>query len=380
MAPAPGPPKDASAALSGFTVGVTAERSWQDQSEILGRLGARVVHAPVVAPLSPIQREALESVVDDLLQRPPLAVVLPTAEALDSWLAAAEYLDRVQALGQLTDDARVVVGGGAAPAARGAGLDTVAELEEAPGAGVCGQLRIEAGGERRIAVQLGHPSADELAAGLRADGCDVVGVPPCPRDLPEDLRPGLALVEAVIERRVDAVTFTETAQVRNLVAIAASDARNEALLEALDDGVVVACMGLRCTAAAEAAGMRDVVQAASYRTGAMLEALTERLGAAVVRVALNGVDVEIRGLLALVGGEEVWLTERERGVLAMLARRPGVVVPKAELLRRVWCSNGVDGADGHAVEVAVGRLRRRLGAAGPGLVTVPRRGYRLSPD
>ena len=125
--------------------------------------------------------------------------------------------------------------------------------------------------------------------------------------------------------------------------------------------------------------MRDVVQPGSFRTGAMLEALAERLDAAVVRVALNGVEVEIRGLLALVGGEEVWLTERERGVLATLARRPGVVVAKAELLRRVWCSNGVDGVDGHAVEVAVGRLRRRLGAAGPGLVTVPRRGYRLSP-
>ncbi len=379
MAPAPGPPKDASAALSGFTVGVTAERSWQDQAEILGRLGARVVHAPVVAPLSPIQREGLESVVDDLLQRPPWAVVLPTAEALESWIAAAEYLDRSQALGQLTDDARVVVGAGAAPAARAAGIQAAFELEPTPGAGVWGRLRVEAAGERRIAVQLGHPSADELAAGLRADGFEVLGVPPCPRDLPEDLLPGLALVEAVIERRVDAVTFTETAQVGNLLAIAASDARKEALVDALDDGVVVACMGPRCTAAAEAAGMRDVVQPGSFRTGAMLETLTERLGAAVVRVSLNGVDVEIRGLLALVGGEEVWLTERERGVLATLARRPGVVVTKAELLRRVWCSNGVDGVDGHAVEVAVGRLRRRLGAAGPGLLTVPRRGYRLSP-
>nr|MDP9005756.1 winged helix-turn-helix domain-containing protein [Actinomycetota bacterium] len=80
---------------------------------------------------------------------------------------------------------------------------------------------------------------------------------------------------------------------------------------------------------------------------------------------------------ALVGDEEVWLSERERGVLSALSRRPGTVLSKAELLRRVWRSEGVDGVDGHAVEVAVSRLRRRLGAAGAALATVPRRGYRL---
>ncbi|MBW3646014.1 MAG: winged helix-turn-helix domain-containing protein, partial [Actinobacteria bacterium] len=43
--------------------------------------------------------------------------------------------------------------------------------------------------------------------------------------------------------------------------------------------------------------------------------------------------------------------------------------------RSVW---GDESADPHAVEVAVGRLRRRLGPAAGGLETVPRRGYRLA--
>jgi uroporphyrinogen-III synthase len=42
----------------------------------------------------------------------------------------------------------------------------------------------------------------------------------------------------------------------------------------------------------------------------------------------------------------------------------------------VWGEVG----DEHVVEVTVARLRRRLGAAGGGIETVVRRGYRLAID
>ena len=60
-----------------------------------------------------------------------------------------------------------------------------------------------------------------------------------------------------------------------------------------------------------------------------------------------------------------------------LAVKPGVVVSKPALLRAVW---GATESDEHVVEVTVARLRQRLGEAGPGVETVVRRGYRLSPD
>jgi uroporphyrinogen-III synthase len=68
------------------------------------------------------------------------------------------------------------------------------------------------------------------------------------------------------------------------------------------------------------------------------------------------------------------LPERERELLVTLAERPGVVVSKRALLRRVW---GPGESDEHVVEVTVARLRQRLGAAGAGIETVIRRGYRL---
>ncbi len=62
-------------------------------------------------------------------------------------------------------------------------------------------------------------------------------------------------------------------------------------------------------------------------------------------------------------------------LLRALARRPGWVVSRAELLRTLPGA----GRDEHAVETAMARLRAALGA--PNLIqTVVKRGYRLSLD
>ena len=76
-------------------------------------------------------------------------------------------------------------------------------------------------------------------------------------------------------------------------------------------------------------------------------------------------------------GEPIALSDRERGVLEVLAERPGAVQSKAALLKAVW---GGGENDEHVVEVTVGRLRQRLGTAGLAVETVVRRGYRLATD
>lgn len=183
------------------------------------------------------------------------------------------------------------------------------------------------------------------------------------------------LVEALARGDVDAVTFTTARAVQELVERAAGHPRGEEALAALAGEVVPACLGSGSAEAAGAAGMTGVLRVDRLRLGALMDALVARFEEATLRLRLGGCDVVLQGALAVVGGEEVWLPRRERALLAALARRPGTVVAKAELLRSVW---GVGGADAHAVEVAVGRLRRRLGPAAGGVETVPRRGYRLA--
>lgn len=85
-------------------------------------------------------------------------------------------------------------------------------------------------------------------------------------------------------------------------------------------------------------------------------------------VVIDGATVRVDA------GEATRLPERERELLVTLAERPGVVVSKRALLRRVW---GAGENDEHVVEVTIARLRQRLGAAGVGIETVIRRGYRL---
>ncbi|MFD8671560.1 transcriptional regulator [Streptomyces seoulensis] len=58
-------------------------------------------------------------------------------------------------------------------------------------------------------------------------------------------------------------------------------------------------------------------------------------------------------------------------MLRALAERPGWVVGRPELLRRVWPGKG---ADERAVEAAVTRLRAALGPYASLIRTVPERG------
>jgi uroporphyrinogen-III synthase len=107
----------------------------------------------------------------------------------------------------------------------------------------------------------------------------------------------------------------------------------------------------------------------------MVMAVAAALGRRSVHFRLGGDAVRLQGRLVTVAGTSTQLSDRERDLLAALARRPGAVVSKAELLAVAWRDGD---ADEHAVEVAVARLRRRLGTRGYLLETVFRRGYRLA--
>ena len=82
-----------------------------------------------------------------------------------------------------------------------------------------------------------------------------------------------------------------------------------------------------------------------------------------------------------IDGTPVELTVTEFGILAVLARDPGVVVGRAALLDRIWGPEFV--GDDHLVDVHVANLRRKLGddPERPRFVeTVRGVGYRLMPD
>lgn len=371
--PGGAPTSATSEPLDGLVIGVTADRRAEEQSELLVRRGARVVHGPTVRTLPLTDGAELAAATRACIDEPPDLVVLSTALGVRAWSEAAEGHGLGEELGDAIRGANVLARG---PKASGAALtagwdvswvsplassqDMVRELAE---------LGVEG---RRVAVQLDGREEPVLAEAVRNLGAEVIPVPVYRWVLPTDPDPAFRLIEATVHGAIDAVTFTSSPGVWNTQHLAATAGLAEEFAEALAGPVLAVCVGPICAAAAEVAGYTNIVQPTRARLGSMVKALAAHVAANRTVLDLAGTAVELRATAVVLDGDVIELAPRERDVLAVLARRPGSVVTKGQLLAEVWRG----GADGHAVEVTVGRLRRRLGASVT-IRTVPRRGYRL---
>jgi DNA-binding response OmpR family regulator len=76
----------------------------------------------------------------------------------------------------------------------------------------------------------------------------------------------------------------------------------------------------------------------------------------------NGLIVDPARRLVSVDGEEILLTPLEFEILLVLAREPGVVLGRDQLMDRVWGYR--DYAGGRVVDSHVARIRRKLGEDG----------------
>ncbi|MGH2578693.1 MAG: response regulator transcription factor [Actinomycetota bacterium] len=92
-----------------------------------------------------------------------------------------------------------------------------------------------------------------------------------------------------------------------------------------------------------------------------------RTGRTVLEVADLLVDVEAHSVVR--AGEPIDLTHREFSLLAMLARHPGIVLSKLQLLTEVW---GFEHYDLNVVEVHISALRRKLEERGPRVIQTVR--------
>jgi len=364
--------------LDGFTIGVTADRRWEEQASLFERRGATVVHGPAIRTLPLGCEDRLRAATDDVLARPPRFLVANTGIGMRSWFAAAECwgigADLSAALARSAIYAR---GPKASAAVHANGLEVVARGRTERLAEVVAAVGSVAQRGDRVAVQLDGGARPVDLGELEAAGVEVVEVPVYEWRMPDDPRPAVRLAEAVVAGRVHAVTFTAGPQVRNWLALAADVELARSLLAALNGGeVVVGCVGPVCADAAVSAGIApsSLVVPATARLGPLVRAVADALAARTATVALAGGELVLRGTVVHVGADRVELTDTEARLLATLAERGGAVVGKEELLRRVW---GSDDGDTHVVEVTVGRLRRRLGRHGRAIAAVPRRGYAL---
>jgi uroporphyrinogen-III synthase len=362
------------APLAGYTIAVTAARRRDELATLLERRGGRVTLAPAIRIVPLADDTELRHATERCLAGRLDDVVATTGIGFRGWMEAADGWglgDRL--LAHLATARLLARGPKARGAIRAAGLvETWSPASESVSEVIEHLLEDDLAG-RRIAVQLHGEPLPDVARALHAAQAEVVEVPVYRWVLPEDVAPLSRLADQIVARQVDAVAFTSAPAVASVLRIAADGGLEAAVLDAFRTDVLPACVGPVTAGPLERLGVRTV-QPDRSRLGSLVRALVAALPARSRALRVAGHNLEVRGHAVLLDAELRTLPPVPMGVLRALARQPGRVLSRAELLQAL---PGGDAADEHAVEMAVTRLRGALGS--PRLVqTVVKRGYRLA--
>ncbi|MGW1910577.1 uroporphyrinogen-III synthase [Streptomyces sp. NPDC002076] len=361
--------------LAGFTVGVTAARRADELGALLQRRGAAVLHAPALRIVPLADDGELLAATKEIIDQVPDVVVATTAIGFRGWIEAADGWGLgEQLLGGLRGAELLARGPKVKGAIRAAGLTEEWSPSSESLAEVLDRLLEEGVDGRRIAVQLHGEPLPGFVESLRAGGAEVVPVPVYRWMPPEDITPLDRLLDATVSRSLDTLTFTSAPAAASLLSRAEDRGLLTDLLSALAHDVLPACVGPVTALPLQAHGV-DTIQPERFRLGPLVQLLCQELPARARALPIAGHRVEIRGHAVLIDGALKPVPPAGMSLLRALSRRPGWVVPRADLLRALPGA----GRDEHAVETAMARLRTALGA--PKLIqTVVKRGYRLALD
>lgn len=265
--------------LAGFTVGVTAARRAEELGAALQRKGAAVCYAPAMRTVALPDDTELREVTRQLVATTPDVVVVTTGTGFRGWLeAAADWEVRaglVEALGRSRILARgpksrgAIRAAGLADAWSPASESSEEVLDHLLAAGVAGL---------RVAVQLHGEALPEFVDALRRGGAEVVTVPVYRWEPPEDLAPLDRLIEATLDGRVDAISFTSAPAAAGLLRRADQLGVADALVARLRDDVLAACVGA-VTAGPLVARDVPTVQPERARVGPLVRLIADELPA-----------------------------------------------------------------------------------------------------
>lgn len=357
--------------LAGYSIGVSAAHSADQQIALWENAGAEVEHAPMTE-IVPLGAEVVDTQVRRLIEERTEVIVFTSRAGVLGVLRSAVRMGLSNELAHVLDEGHVVAANPEAATQltlSGFSVDATSRGREPPR--VASLIDHPTLHGRTVAIQLDGHASDEWEDALR-----VVGIRPRllsmylwgpPRDLPR----AEELVRHALGGRLDAVSFISRGAVEQFGRIAeVIDPRADLSPHA------AVCIDAGCELAARRLGFGEVLTPERAGLGAMVRTTADEFRRRAQVIELGGHRLVLQGRLVELDGDVLALSDREFDVLAKLVERPGSIVSKADLARSVW--GGTDSA--HNAEVAVARLRRRLAESGIEIETIIRRGYRLSVD
>jgi uroporphyrinogen-III synthase len=369
------------APLTGYRIAVTSARRAEELSALLRRNGAEVCSAAAINMIALPEDDELHDNTKALIAEPPDILVAHTGIGMRGWLAAAEGWGLANQLIAALSSARIVARGPKATGAlRSAGLHEEWSPKSESSTELLKYLLESGVSGMRIAVQL-HGAADawdpfpEFVGGLRSAGAEVVPLrvyrwksTPLGGEFDQ-------LVTGIARRQFDAVSFTSAPAAAAVLERSRDLDIEDQLLKALRTDVHAMCVG---PVTSQPLIRKGVPTSAPerMRLGALARHIAEELPLlGLCNVKAAGHLVDIRGTCALVDGSVKSLSGSGMAILRALAKRPGDVVARNDLLRVLPGNSN----DPHAVDTAVLRLRTALGDRNI-VATVVKRGYRLAID
>ena len=362
--------------LTGFSIGITAARRREEFGAALERRGATVMYGPAIQIVQVEDDEALRQVTLACLADPPDVVVATTGIGFRGWVDAADGWGLGEELLACLSRATLLARG---PKARGAMRAAGLVGEWSPASESSSEvlermLDMDLQG-RRVAIQQHGEPVPDVAEALQAAGATVVEIQVYRWQPPQQIGPLEKMCRAVVERNLDAVTFTSAPAAVSYLQTADRLGILDQLLAAHDHDVVTMAVGPVTAAPLDRAGI-PVLQPDRARLGSLVRTVADALPRARTRrLVAAGQTLEIRGHGALVDGCFFPLPPTAMTLLRQLTAHPGQVISRADLASALPGGS----ADEHAVEMAIGRLRTALG--NPRLIqTLVKRGYRIAYD
>jgi uroporphyrinogen-III synthase len=265
--------------LAGRRVGITADRRWQAQADLLERFGAEVIHGPTLRTVDLSHDVALRHATEDLIGRPPDYLVASTGMGMTMWLEAAQSWGLAEPLGAALAASRLVARGAKATSAlRRSGFEVAWAAPNETMEEVADYLTAEGASTARVALQLFDPGGHPSTVALEACCGEIVEVPVYRWLLPDDPVPAQLLIEQACAGSVDALTFTSQPAVHHLFRIAEAVGAAQALRDACNGTVLPVCVGPVCAQAATGVGLARPVWPDPPRLAAMVRLVATRLG------------------------------------------------------------------------------------------------------
>ena len=264
--------------MDGRKVAVLESRLGKQMVDLVARRGGVPFHCPALAEVAEVDHAFVARLVNDLRAHPVKVAIFQTGVGTRALFHATDTLDITEKLMEALADACVVVRGPkptAALNAREVHIDLSARDPFTTHEVLEVMRKVPLAGERVLVQRYGVTNT-ELEEGLHARGAKVIEIPTYRWALPDDTRPLVELMDALERGDIDAVTFTNAAQVYNLFSVAESLGRADRLRAGLN-ATLVASIGPVSSSALTKFGVTVGLESSPPKLGPLISALDAAL-------------------------------------------------------------------------------------------------------